>query len=336
MPMLDVFRSDIFSVTSLTDAILKAPHKPMRIEQLGLFRNRGITTTTVVIEEKDGRLSLIQSSPRGAPPSSIGASKRTARSFVVPHLARESTVLADEVQNVRSFGSENAVEAVQAIVNERLVDLRAMHEVTLEHLRAGAIKGLILDADGSTMLNLFTEFGVSQQTGTVTPNDAADNGDALRAEIVAIQRLIEAELGAEPISSYRAFCGKTFFDTLRSDLGVVQTLRYADPQSLLQQQANARVFMFAGVAWEEYRGSTGGTPFIADDEAYVFPEGSNIFSTYFAPADFIETVNTVGLPLYAKQAIDAELQRWMKIHTQSNPLALCLRPRAVVQVTIGT
>ena len=67
------------------------------------------------------------------------------------------------------------------------------------------------------------------------------------------------------------------------------------------------------------------------------PRGAPIiFSTYFAPADFIETVNTVGLPVYAKQSVDEQLQRWAKIHTQSNPLALCTRPRAVVKLTLTT
>jgi len=333
---LDIFKNDAFSFTSLTDAILKAPYKPGRIGALGLFRERGITTTTIVIEEKDGRLSLIQTSPRGGPGSTIGAQKRTARSFVVSHLERESKVLADEIQGVRAFGSPNSNDAISAIVNERLTDLRAMHEVTLEHLRAGAIQGLVKDADGSTLHNLFTEFNVAQQTGTVSPNSTTDEGGDLRGEVVALQRLIENELGAEPISGYRAFCGKDFFDTLRADLGVVKTLRFADPQSLLQQQANARSFVYGGVTWEEYRGSTGGTPFFPDAEAYLFPEGSNIFSTYFAPADFQETVNTVGLPIYAKVVVDDELNRYTKLHTQSNPLALCLRPRAVVKVTLAT
>ena len=337
MPSLDVFRGDAFSVVSLTDAILKAPFKPGRIGALGLFRSRGITTTSVMVEEKDGALTLIPTTPRGGPGSSIGASKRTARSFVIPHLERDSMILADSVQNVRAFGSDNALEGVQAIVNERLELLRAMHEVTLEHLRASALQGIILDADGTTPIyNLFTEFSVGQQTGTISPNASADDGDALRMEVVAAQRLIEDELGAEPISGYRALCGRDFFDTLRSDLGVTQTLRMADPQSLLQQQANARSFNFAGVTWEEYRGSVGGVGFFADDEAFMFPEGTSIFATYFAPADFIETVNTVGLPVYAKVATDPELQRWVKIHTQSNPLALCLRPRAVVKLTIAT
>jgi hypothetical protein len=327
MGMLDVFNSDAFNVVSLTDAILKAPHKPMRIGSLGLFRERGITTTTAVIEEKDGRLSLIQTSPRGGPASTIGAEKRTSRSFVVPHLERESTIMADEVQNVRAFGSESAQEAVQALVDERLVDLRAMHEVTLEHLRVGAIKGQILDADGSTVLfNLFTEFGVSQQTHDI--NLGTDN---VRNEAVAIQRLIEAELGAEPITGYRAFCGDEFFDALIIDTTVVASLQYQESAFLRTDLRSG--FEYGGITWENYRGSVGGVDFFPTATAYVVPEGTNIFSTYFAPADFIETVNTLGLPVYAKTAMDEQLNRWTKIHSQSNPLALCLRPRAVVKVT---
>lgn len=331
MPILDVFRTDAFGVVSLTDAILKAPYKPGRIGQLGLFRSRGITTTTAVVEEKDGRLSLIPTSPRGGPASHIGAEKRTARSFVVPHLERDSTIMADEVQNVRAFGSENTTDAVQALVTERLADLRAMHEVTLEHMRAGAIKGIVVDSDGSTPIhNLFTEFNVVQQTATL--NITANAG--IRSDIVAAQRLVEAELGAEPISGYRAFCGAGFFDSFVEAADVKASLQYQE-SALLRGDLRSG-FQFGGVTWENYRGSVGGVDFFPTDEAYLFPEGANIFATYFAPADYIETVNTVGLPIYAKQSIDQELQRWAKIHSQSNPLSICTRPRAVIKLTLTT
>ena len=331
MPILDIFRTDAFGVVSLTDAILKAPHKPGRIGGLGLFRSRGITTTTAVVEEKDGRLSLIPTSPRGGPASHIGSEKRTARSFVVPHLERDSTIMADEVQNVRAFGSENTTDAVQALVTERLGDLRSMHEVTLEHMRAGAIKGIVVDSDGSTPIhNLFTEFNVAQQTAVL---DIATNA-GLRSQIVAAQRLIEAELGAEPISGYRAFCGADFFDLFVEAADVKASLQYQE-SALLRGDLRGG-FQFGGVTWENYRGSVGGVDFFPTDEAYLFPEGANIFATYFAPADFIETVNTVGLPIYAKQSIDEQLQRWVKVHSQSNPLSLCLRPRAVIKLTLTT
>jgi len=50
-----------------------------------------------------------------------------------------------------------------------------------------------------------------------------------------------------------------------------------------------------------------------------------------APADFNETVNTPGLPLYAKLA-PRKFERGWDIHTQSNPLPLCRRPEVLVKV----
>lgn len=328
MPMLDVFKDDAFNVVSLTAAILKAPFKPGRIGSLGYFAEEGIPTTTVVVEWKDGQLSLIQTSPRGGPGSTLGATKRTAESFIVPHLERNATILADSIQNVRAFGSENAMEGLQQVVNSRLAELRAMHEVTLEHMRARAIQGIILDADGSTLFNLFTKFGVVQQTADI--DITAD----VRSQIVAAQRLSEADLGSAMVSGYRAFCGDTFFDALVDSDDVKESLKYQE-SALLRGDLRSG-FQFGGVTWENYRGSTGGTPFFALDEAFLVPEGADIFKTYFAPADFIESVNTIGLPLYAKQVVDADLQRHVRIHTQSNPLAICLRPRSVVKLTFTT
>ncbi len=330
MPNLDVFKADGFSVASLTEAILKAPYQPGRIGQLGLFRERGITTTVVQVEEKAGQLTLIPTSPRGGVPDTLGMEKRNLRSFNVPHLAREAQIMADQVQNIRAFGSETDVETVQALVNERLTDLRAMHEVTLEFHRIGAVQGLILDADGSTLYNLFTEFGVLQQTKDFVFSVPTTD---VRNVIVAALRLSEDELGGTMATGYRGFCGANWFDALVSHATVIEAFKYQQGQTLGQDLRTAG-FTYGGVAWEEYRGTVSGQAFVNADQAYIVPiTNPSVFVTHFAPADFVETVNTIGLPIYAKQAIDAEFQRWVKLHTQSNPLALCLRPRAVVKCT---
>jgi hypothetical protein len=88
-------------------------------------------------------------------------------------------------------------------------------------------------------------------------------------------------------------------------------------------------FEFGGITWENYRGSVAGTNFFPDTQAFVVPEGTSIFTTYYAPADFMEAVNTLGLPLYSKLISDDELNRWVKLHSQSNPLAInaCARAR---------
>src|SRR5919106_2772651 len=165
MPALDIFSGSAFSMVALTDAINKMPYVPGRIGQLGLFREQGVSTTSVMIEEREGSLTLVETTSRGAPAVQHVANKRKARSLTVPHIALEDTILADEVQNVRAFGSENMLEGVQNVVNQRLSEMASKIDATLEHLRIGAIKGQILDADGSAVIyDLFTEFGVTAYT----------------------------------------------------------------------------------------------------------------------------------------------------------------------------
>jgi len=327
--MLNVFKSDAFGTVSLTDACIKRPYQPRRLGALGYFRESGIPNTTAVVEYKNGQLSLITSTPRGGPGSVLGAAKRTAKSFLVPHFEREAKIMADEAQGLRAFGSENDQAAVQALVDDRMAELRPMHETTLEYLRMGAIQGIILDGDGSTTLfSLFTEFGITQQTKSLTLSSSTYD---VRGGCVAIMRLSESALGGDTVTGYRAFCGDSFFDTFVAHPLVTASLQYQESK-LLRTDLRAG-FEYGGITWENYRGSVGGVSFIDTNVAYVVPEGTSIFRTYFAPADFMEAVNTIGLPLYAKMVTDDELQRWVKLHTQSNPLAMCLRPDAVIKVT---
>ena len=66
---------------------------------------------------------------------------------------------------MRAFGSESMLEGVQAVVNQRMSEMATKMDATLEHLRVGAIKGQILDADGTAVIyDLFTEFGVTAHT----------------------------------------------------------------------------------------------------------------------------------------------------------------------------
>ena len=84
--------------------------------------------------------------------------------------------------------------------------------------------------------------------------------------------------------------------------------------------------------FEEYRGRVGSVDFTDASKAYFFPVGvPGLFRQYNAPADFVETANTIGLPRYAKQAVDQQFARWVMLHVQSNPLPICTRPRVLIK-----
>ena len=94
-------------------------------------------------------------------------------------------------------------------------------------------------------------------------------------------------------------------------------------------------FVFAGITFEEYRGQAtdangNARRFIAAGEAHAFPLGTvDTFATYFAPADFNETVGTLGQPLYARTIPDRDRDEWVRLEIESNPLPICTRPQVL-------
>jgi len=263
MPALDIFSSSAFTMVSLTDAINKMPYVPGRIGQLGLFREQGVSTTSVMIEEREGSLNLVETTARGAPAIQNTTNKRKARSLVVPHIALEDTILADEVQNVRAFGSESMLEGVQAVVNQRMSEMATKMDATLEHLRIGAIKGQILDADGSAVIcDLFTEFGVTAHTEIDFDLDNASPAlGVIKKKCHDIRRKIEDELGAAPYEHIHAICGADFFDDLITHSEVAKAYdRYLDGAFLRQGQARGS-FEYSSIVFEEYRGRVGTVDF---------------------------------------------------------------------------
>lgn len=336
MPALDIFNDDAFSVQSLTRAINDAPHQPMMIGQMGLFSEDGITTTSLSIERRGSTINLIPAAARGAP----GRVEVNDKAKLIPistvHLPQRASVVADEVQNVRAFGTESELETVQNIVNRKLEKLRRNLDVTIEYQRIGAIKGQVLDADGTTtILDLNTVFGLNQQThGMALTTDATK----VKIKVIEAHRKIEDKLGALRYTGMVALCGKGFFDALVGHPAVVAAydrwLEGSFLRDVQRSQDNGQPgFVFANTVWREYRGSVGGVSFIGDDDAYLVPMGvADMFQTYYAPADYMETVNTVGLPYYAKQEM-MRMNKGVEIEAQSNPISINTRPDCVVKLT---
>lgn len=330
MGMLDVFNSDAFKVVSLTDAINKIPYAASRIGQMGLFESKGVPTPSVAVEERNGILAVLPTKHRGEAATPARAGKRRVRSFTIPHIPYEDQIMADQVLGVRQFGTEDTLQSVASIVNDRLAEMRQAHELTLEFHRLGAIQGKILDSDGATTIyNLYTEFGVSEQTVDFVLATATTD---VRASCIAVARAIEAALGNATYTGIHAFCGATWFDALIHH-DYVQDAYHRFQDSVNLRNDPRKGFEFGGIMFEEYRGTIDSVPFIPATQARFFPIGvAGLFKTYFGPADFVEAVNTPGLPYYAKQAM-MEFDRGIRLHTQSNPLCLCTIPRACIKGT---
>jgi len=325
---MDIFNDDAFSVVSLTKAIEDMPSVPGRIGQLGLFSEEAISTTSVSIEKQGNALTLVGAAPRGSSGQTAARDKRQMLTLNCIHLPQYDSVNADEIQNVRAFGSETDVETIQRVTNKRLTRMRRDLDVTLEFQRMGAINGVVLDSDGTTVLeNLHTRFGTSPATMNMVLGTAGTN---VKQKVVEAKREMRDSLGGLTIRGYRAMCSTSFFDALVAHAKVEASYdRWMNGEFLRSDQTELG-FYFAGVFWEEYDGSVGAQEFIAPGTAKLIPEGvPDLFVTHFAPADYMETVNTMGQAYYAKQwAKDGN--KGIHIESQSNPIHICTRPQVPI------
>lgn len=330
MPSLDIFNGDAFSLAALTKAITDTPYQPMRIGSLGLFTEDGINTTSVMIEREGSTLSLVPTQQRGSPGRPVGVDKRTMVTLSAVHLPQTGAVLADSVLNVRAFGSETELSAVQTVVSKKLAKMRRDLDTTLEYHRLGAIKGKVLDSDGATLLDMFSTFGFSQAVHSMELDQLTTE---VRNEVVAVKRIIEGALGGIMHRGIRVFCSASFFDALISNANIKDAWDRYNNGSQKRDDLRTGFEVMPGFVFEEYRGQVSGVDFIEADAAYAVPEGvADMFIANFAPADYMETVGTNGLKYYAKQEPMA-MNKGVALEAQSNPLHINTRPNAVVKLT---
>jgi hypothetical protein len=129
-----------------------------------------------------------------------------------------------------------------------------------------------------------------------------------------------------------------FFDKLIGHSKVEDAYKYFSSTGAQPlREDTRRRFPFSGIVFEEYNAtvtlSTGSTEtLVPANEGIAFPLGTtDTFVTYGAPANLIETVNTMGLPIYARQLARMDGSA-IDVKTEASPLPVNKRPRLSVRI----
>jgi hypothetical protein len=334
MPTLDVFNSDAFSCRSLTAAIESVPYQPQMLGNLGIFDAMPVRTDLIEVESRDGVLTLIQTDQRGAPPVNRTTEKRKVRGFKTVRLAKQDKLFASELQGIRAFGSESELMQVQAEIMRRYAGptgiLRDL-ELTWENHRLGAVQGVVLDADGSTITNWFTEFGVTQDAEIDFDLDnAAPASGAVRKLCNTVVRQMQRAAKGAWTSSTRimGICGDAFWDDLTAHSEVRQTYLNTQQAAALREGIAWETFNYGGITWTNYRGTDdGSTIAVGTDKAKFFPVGApGVFQVAMSPGESFDVVNTPGRPVYGMIVPDRDRNMFASIEAYSYPLYICTRP----------
>lgn len=323
-----------YELAEMTDSINLLPNIYTRIGQMGLFREEGITQRVVIVEYANGAIKLLPTVPLGGPPTVAGRDGAQMTSFAVPWIPHDDSITPQDIQGVRAFGRQQA-DPLQTIMLRKLERARVKHAQTREYMEVNALRGVLKDGAGTTLVNFNTAFGVSAVEVDFVLGTA---GTDVVGKVRSLLRLIEDNLKGETMSGVKVLVDPGFFDKLISHAKVLDAYKYFNAASGANPMRDdmRRLFPFGGVTFEEYSAtvtlSTNATEkLIPANEGIAFPLGTtDTFVTYFAPANLIETVNTIGLPMYARQLMRPDGSA-VDIKTEASPLPVNKRPDLVVR-----
>ncbi|WP_330167804.1 major capsid protein [Bartonella grahamii] len=354
---MNFFKHDAFSSITMMKAIENYEFQPGLVSSLNLFEEVETSTTVVGIERRDNTLSLIQTSERGAPLAEGDREGRNLRFFKTTRIAKSDTVKSEEIQNRREFGTEDQLETAMKYIARKQKKLISEIELTWENMQLGAVQGVVLDADGSVIVDWYKEWEITPpkpidfKLNNETTN-VADNVDRV------IMRMIEASKGAfSDRSRIIGLCGNEFFSKLKNHKTIRETyLNTALAQTLNSAGGGATPsaigsgsfgsFDFAGVTFINYRSvhnynvsAKAGTKRaigIKPDECQFFPvDAPGVFQKTFSPSESLDFANTVGKPLYTMLIVDHDRNAWVKPEVYSYPLYICTRPEMLFKAVIG-
>lgn len=337
-----------YTAVDLTEQVNRIPNSFGLIRAMGLFDTEGVISTMVEIDIVNGVLRVLPAKERGAPGTLAERETGNKIFLEVPHFPDLDLISPQDIQNMLIVaGRSKRPNTVEDELARRLGNIRRNHDITLEYLRMGAIKGLIKDGNGVTIYDLYDVFGIEQK---VVDFALGTPGTDVIAKCDEVFGHIANNLKGETMSGVEVLVDSTFFNRLvqhakvekywtSNQQGIV-AIAQMERQQLGGQWG--RVFDFQNIRWREYYGSApvrsgvagakSSEKFIATNEGHAYPTGTqDMFKNWFAPADDIRFVNTVGEEIYISPEV-LKHGAGIELKSQSNPLAINKRPEAVVKV----
>lgn len=331
-----------FDVVDLTSAVRNMPIQWGTFNQLGIFSEEGVASDTVMFEETTMDGALILDRVRGEKNLVNKDPNRKLHTFAIPHFPLDDYISPKDLQNKSAYDNFNEVEQLDAVRMRKLERIRQNHDWTLNKARAQALFSSTAYApNGTVVQNWDSEFGITRTAVDFT--FGTSSAQILAAIELVIQAVQDGMGGNGVFDGIVAPVDTAFFNSLIKHPSVVQAYQYQqnvqaglDPiRGRLAAGGSplprGREFYYGGITFREVRDSYNGSKIVTASEGVAVPQGSDMFKTYFSPAERFGLVNTQGETMYAFEEAATNGTK-ITLETESNHISALLRPQSVVRL----
>ena len=334
-----------FDINEVASAVDKLPNLYNRVGDVVGFQDIRQSETSVTLIRRDEEIVLLDPVAREADRQELSGEDEESVTFSVPSRKIGARLTPGDIQNITSFaaGPRQLMQMGEAYAR-RLARLRRPHDMTFEHLRIGAVKGIVTSPRGKVLVNLFDAFGIAKKV--VNFDTANENFDILGATKELADHIGD-NLHGETSTGIHVFVDRDSLHALRTHpsfekylLGHAAALEQLAASRYDTASPNARrSVLIDGVMFESYSGqsknSLGQTvKFIADGKGHAFPVGtSDMFLDVDVPHNRIGEVNTPPSTEIGIYPDELPQGKGFDLDTESNKMCFCQRPEALVELS---
>jgi hypothetical protein len=331
-----------FDTVDLTSAVRNLPIQYGTFNQLGIFSEEGVAGDTVMFEETTQDGALIVDRVRGEKNLVSKDGSRKLHTFPIPHFPLDDHISPKDLVAKSAYDNFNEVEQLDAVRQRKLIRIRQNHDWTLNKARAQALfSGTAYAPSGTVSQDWNIEFGVTRVAVDLLLGSSTNE---VLARIEDIIVAVQNGMGGNGVFTGIVIpCDTGLFNKLIIHPSVKAAYAYASQMNSGVDPMRGRLapggsplqlgreFYFGGVTFREVRDNYNGTKIVTANEGVAVPTGSDMFRTYFAPAERFGLVNTNGEKMYAFETA-AQNGTKIDIETESNFINALLRPQSVVRV----
>lgn len=342
MPVTRSF-NDANQVVDWTQEINEVPNQFGFFRQQGYFRTQGTSQTAVLFDKNTSTTTLLPQVSRRSRETTVGKD-RAVQTYSLPlaYFKHSEYITPEDIQGWRRPGTPDEAETLDNVRAEKLIDGRRSIDQTLEYMMIQAAKGVCKSPDGAIIADMFTEFGITQNTiafalGTSTTD--------VKAKIADLKRYTTANLKTGgTIQGIDVFCSPEFFDKLKNHPSVKEAYlnwssnaAYREDMSMYMEWGVVDVFVHEGVRFMTYPAvfnlPDGTTEVICPaNEAFVVPRAEGLFRGYYGPANKLSMVNQAGVEIFAFEYRDSK-DEGHEIQMETAPLFFCTKPAVLSKLT---
>ena len=340
---------DIKNVNRMTDwtaEINEIENQYGFIKSQNMFNTRGTSQTSIVFDKSSHDITLLPQVSRSSREKTYGKDRKV-ETFALPlaYFKHGDQITPEDIQGWRQAGESDVEETLANVRLEKLTDMRLTADQTDEYMQLQAMKGIFKTPDGTTLADMFSEFGITQKTVDFQLGSATTDVDK---KIKEVKRHIASNVktgGA--ISGVDFYVSSDFFDALVNHPKIREVYNMYLNSGVQRLRDDLSNYMSWGISDVfEHRG----VRFISYDAEFNLPDGTtelafdagkgtavargvrDLFRGYYGPANKLSGANRVGSPMYAYEYTDPK-DEFHDLELEMAPLYFCTKPNSLVEVT---